>query len=377
MPAFRVGILGATGAVGQKFIRLLQDHPWFTITALGASERSAGQAFREAAVWREPSFLSDHVASMVVRTCVPEEFDDVDFVFSGLDSGVAGQVEPAFAAAGITVISNAKNFRMHPDVPLVIPEVNPSHLDWVKRQDWAGWGSEEGSLPDSAKGPTLDSAQKSATQKGFIVTNPNCVAIPLTMSLKPLYDAFGVKQVTVTSMQAISGAGYPGVPSMDIMGNLIPYIPDEESKIIEEPLKMLGVPAGSGNEFPIYPTAVRVPVLEGHTLAMVVELDRGGVTEEMVQAAMTEYLSPVADEDLPSAVDPAIIVHTDPFSPRPRQHADQASGMATHVGRIRCTETDKGTIVSYITMAHNTIRGAAGAAILNAELLVSKGYFSA
>ena len=360
MPAFRVGILGATGAVGQKFIRLLQDHPWFTITALGASERSAGQAFREATVWREPSFLSDQVASMVVRACVPEEFDDVDFVFSGLDSGVAGEVEPAFAAAGISVISNAKNFRMHPDVPLVIPEVNPSHLDWVKRQNWSGEGAVD---------------QNSAKKKGFIVTNPNCVAIPLTMSLKPLYDAFGVKQVTVTSMQAISGAGYPGVPSMDIMGNLIPYIPDEESKIIEEPLKMLGVPAGSGNEFPIYPTAVRVPVLEGHTLAMVVELDRGGVTEEMVRAAMTDYVSPVADEDLPSTVDPAIIVHTDPFSPRPRQHADQASGMATHVGRIRCTETVQGTIVSYITMAHNTIRGAAGAAILNAELLASKGYF--
>lgn len=359
MPAFRVGILGATGAVGQKFIRLLQDHPWFTITALGASERSAGQAFREATVWREPTPLSDKVASMVVRACVPQAFADVDFVFSGMDSGVAGQVEPAFAAAGISVISNAKNFRMHPDVPLVIPEVNPSHLDLVKRQNWSG----EGTFTEAS------------TAKGFIVTNPNCVAIPLTISLKPLYDAFGVKQVTVTSMQAISGAGYPGVPSMDIMGNLIPYIPDEESKIIEEPLKMLGVPAGSGNEFPIYPTAVRVPVLEGHTLAMVVELDRGGVTEEMVRVAMTDYVSPVADEDLPSAVDPAIIVHTDPFSPRPRQHADQASGMATHVGRIRCTETDKGTVVSYITMAHNTIRGASGAAILNAELLASKGYF--
>jgi len=369
MPAFRVGILGATGAVGQKFIRLLQDHPWFTITALGASERSAGQAFQDATVWREPTSLSDNIASMVVRACVPEEFTDVDFVFSGLDSGVAGQVEPAFAAARISVISNAKNFRMHPDVPLVIPEVNPAHLDWVKRQSWTG------DLYES-KESANDSAGSSEARKGFIVTNPNCVAIPLTMSLKPLYDAFGVKEVTVTSMQAISGAGYPGVPSMDIMGNLVPYIPDEESKIVEEPLKMLGVSAGSGNEFPIYPTAVRVPVLEGHTLAMVVKLDRGGVTEEMVRTVLSEYSSPVADSDLPSAVDPAIIVHTDPFSPRPRQHADQASGMATHVGRIRCTETDKGTIVSYITMAHNTIRGAAGAAILNAELLASKGFFS-
>lgn len=361
MPAFRVGILGATGAVGQKFIRLLQDHPWFTITALGASERSAGQAYREATVWREPSSLADDVASMVVRECTPDVFEDVDFVFSGMDSSVAGTVEPAFAAAGLSVISNAKNFRMHSDVPLVIPEVNPSHLDWVKRQTWSG-SSESG----------VDSSR---VKKGFIVTNPNCVAIPLTMSLKPIYDAFGVKKVTVTSMQAISGAGYPGVPSMDIMGNLIPYIPDEESKIIEEPLKMLGIPLGSGNEFPIYPTAVRVPVLEGHTLSMVVELDRGGVSADMIRSVWTEYRSPVAEMDLPSAVDPAVVVHTDPFSPRPRQHADQASGMATHVGRIRCVESSAGTIVSYVTMAHNTVRGAAGAAILNAELLAAKGFF--
>lgn len=386
MPVLRVGILGATGAVGQKFIRLLDGHPWFRVARLGASDRSAGRPYAEATAWRESSGLPVGIAEMEVAPCEPGFFGDVDLVFSGLDSKAAVQIEPAFAAAGIPVVSNAKTFRMHPDVPLVVPEVNPDHMDWVTRQEWWPGG-------------------------GFIVTNPNCVAIPLVMALKPVHDRFGIREITLTSMQAISGAGYPGVSAMDILGNVIPHIADEEEKVKEEPLKILGI--RDPGDLPIHPTCTRVPVADGHTLAIRMQLaaDAGAAD---VEAALREFRSPVAGLGLPGAMERPLVVHEDPFSPRPARHAEDGAGMLTHVGRIRddgywvsrsggavpvhravadpdaagnapgeaagpeqggsATVRRAGSGISLVVMAHNTIRGAAGAAILNAELLVAKGY---
>jgi aspartate-semialdehyde dehydrogenase len=358
MTAFRVGILGATGAVGQKFIRLLDGHPWFKVAAVGASGRSAGKSYAEATDWREHAPMPEDVAALTVGECHPDAFQGVDFVFSGLDSSVADTVEPLFAAAGRSVISNTKSFRMHPDVPLVVPEVNPSHLDWVTRQSWGSAGDGNGT-----------GGSAGLSQGGFIVTNPNCVVVPLVMALKPLQDAYGVSDVTVTSMQALSGAGYPGVSAMDILGNLIPYIPGEEDKIREEPLKILG-----DSTLSIRSTAVRVPVANGHTLSVHLTLGREGVTVDDIKATLSSYASPIAGMGLPSAGLHTIMLHDDPFSPRPVPHAMSHEGMPTHVGRIRQDHSGGGeTQISFICMAHNTIRGAAGGAILNAEVLVAKG----
>lgn len=350
MPDYNVGILGATGAVGQKFIRLLQDHPWFKISALGASSRSAGKPYAEAANWIESMEMPTEVADIEVLTCEPENFPDIDFVFSGLDSSVAGDVELAFAKAGIPVISNAKNFRTDPSVPLLIPEVNPDHIGLIDTQTFTSDGS------------------------GWIVTNPNCVAVPLTTSLKPLHDIYGVKSAIVTSMQAISGAGYPGVPSLDILGNVIPHISGEESKIVAEPLKMLGTLSNgelTHASFPVQATATRVPVINGHLLSVAVELNEKPASEEEVIRHYKSWESPVKDLDLPSAPDFPIYYHDSPFYPQPRLHADSEKGMRTSVGKMRESNV---LDLSYIAMAHNTVRGAAGGAILNAELLVRKEY---
>lgn len=346
---FKAGILGATGAVGQKFIRLLENHDWFKIQALGASERSAGKPYKEAANWIESTPMPKKVADLEVRNCISSDFDDVDFVFSGLDSSVASEVEKDFAEAGIPVISNAKNYRTHPNVPLLIPEVNPDHIDMIKTQTF----TEDGS--------------------GWIVTNPNCVAVPLTMSLRPLYDNFGIKSLIVTSMQAISGAGYPGVPSLDILGNVVPFIGGEESKIVEEPQKMLGKFTDGAIDhatFPVQATATRVPVLNGHMLSVTVELENEA-DEKDVKQALKEWKSPIANFRLPSAPDYPLHVYDDDRYPQPRLHADSEKGMQTAIGRVRKSNV---LSLSYIAMAHNTIRGAAGGAILNAELLVKKNY---
>lgn len=359
MTAFRVGILGATGAVGQKFIRLLDGHPWFKVAAVGASARSAGKSYADAADWREHAPMPEDVAALTVVECGPDAFQGIDFVFSGLDSSIADTVEPLFAAAGMSVISNTKSYRMHPDVPLVVPEVNPGHLDWVVRQSWTSAGAE----------PVVSGGAEGRSGRGFIVTNPNCVVVPLVMALKPLQDAYGVSDVTVTSMQALSGAGYPGVSAMDILGNLIPYIPGEEDKIRKEPLKILGEEGIS-----IRSTAVRVPVANGHTLSVHLTLGREGVTVDDVKATLSSYRSPIAGMGLPSAGLHTIMLHEDPFSPRPVPHAVSHEGMPTHVGRIRQDDSGGGkTKISFICMAHNTIRGAAGGAILNAEVLAAKG----
>ena len=349
MANYSVGILGATGAVGQKFIRLLENHPWFKIKALGASERSAGKSYREAANWVEGTPMPESISALMVRNCVSSEFDDVDFVFSGLDSSVATEIETDFAKAGIPVISNARNFRTNPTVPLLIPEVNPDHIDLIKEQTFTSDGS------------------------GWIVTNPNCVVVPLTTTLKPLNDAFGVEAVIVTSMQAISGAGYPGVPSLDILGNVIPFIGGEEPKIHQEPLKLLGKYNGKSIDhasFPVQATATRVPVINGHLLTVTVKLKNKADAKE-AEKVMRNWESPIAGLGLPSAPAKPIAVHDDERYPQPRLHADSENGMQTAVGRMRDANVFD---ITYVTMAHNTVRGAAGGAILNAELLVKKGF---
>lgn len=352
MHSYQIGILGATGAVGQKFIRLLEDHPWFTITKLGASKRSSGKPYKQAAHWIEKTEQPSDIAELNVAGCQPSEFKDVDFVFSGLDSSVAGDIEQEFAAAGIPVISNAKNYRMHDQVPLLIPEVNPGHADLIKKQSFSSDGS------------------------GWIVTNPNCVSVPLTMSLKPLADAFGIHSVVLTSMQSVSGAGYPGVPSLDVVANVVPYIGGEEPKVQIESNKLLGRINGDTteySEFPIQATTVRVPTIEGHLLSVSVKLKHPPSDIEDAKRAFTEWSNPIAHLDLPSSPDLPVRLYEEERYPQPRLHADREGGMQTAVGRLR-----KGTVMDlgYVTMAHNTIRGAAGGAILNGELLAAKGFFS-
>lgn len=347
---FNVGILGATGAVGQKFIRLLQDHPWFKIEALGASERSAGKSYREAAHWIEDIELPEQIAQIEVTECDPAHFKGVDFVFSGLDSSVATEIERDFAEAGIPVISNAKNYRMFDSVPLLVPEVNPDHVELIKSQNFTENGN------------------------GWIVTNPNCVCVPLAMSLRPVYDAFGIESVIVTSMQAVSGAGYPGVASLDILGNAVPFIGGEEDKIHTEPLKLLGsLNSGSIDmaDFGVQATAVRIPTIDGHMLSVAVKLKKKPANISEVEEAIKNWKNPIADLDLPFAPAHPIKLYRENRFPQPRLHATLENGMQLGMGRLRM-----GSIfdISYIAMAHNTIRGAAGGAILNAELLVSKGY---
>lgn len=348
----KVGILGATGAVGQKFIRLLQNHPWFKIEALGASERSAGKKYKRAANWVEDVSLPENVAEMTVVKCEPPAFKNVDFVFSGLDSSVAGDIEEAFARAGIPVISNAKNFRMDNTVPLLVPEVNPDHVELINTQKFTTDGS------------------------GWIVTNPNCVAVPLSLALKPLHDAFGIETVVLTTMQAVSGAGYPGVPSLDILGNVVPFISGEEPKIKPETQKLLSNLHDGKLDQPdikLSATATRVPTINGHMIAATVKLQRTPSSISEVAQTLKNWSNPIADLDLPSSPKEVIKLHEDDRYPQPRLHADQEGGMQLHMGRLRESEVFD---LSFVAMSHNTIRGAAGGAILNAELLVKKGFLS-
>lgn len=351
MHSYDIGVLGATGAVGQKFIRLLEDHPWFTIKALGASERSAGKPYREAAHWIEPTELPAAVADIEVTTCEPTRFQGLDFVFSGLDSSVATDIERNFAEAGIPVISNAKNYRMDETVPLLVPEVNPDHISLIETQTFTDNGS------------------------GWIVTNPNCVCVPLAMSLRPFYDTFGIEAVVLTSMQAVSGAGYPGVASLDILGNVVPHIGGEEDKIHTEPLKLLGFldeattiqPA----TFKVQATAVRVPTIAGHLLSVSVKLKERPADLDDLRRAVLSWENPIEKLDLPTAPDEPIHLYGEPRFPQPRLHANREGGMQLGLGRLRM---DSVFDISYLALAHNTIRGAAGGAILNAELLAEKGY---
>ncbi|PEN12804.1 aspartate-semialdehyde dehydrogenase [Longibacter salinarum] len=349
MPSFNVGILGATGAVGQTFIRLLEDHPWFTVTALAASERSAGKPYREAANWLSGKRMPDAVAELEVTTTEPSEMD-CDFVFSGLSSSVAGDVEKAFAEAGFPVISNAKNYRMQEDVPLLIPEVNADHARLVENQDW---GSD-----------------------GFIVTNPNCSTVGLVCALRPLVDAFGVEKVQVTMLQALSGAGYPGVSSLDALGNVIPYIGGEEDKLATEPRKILGQ-LENGEIRPadmvVSAQCNRVPVRQGH-LACISVACTEPVNVTDVTDALESYRSPLTSEDLPSVPDAFLRVMDEVDAPQPLRHVKNGNGMTVSIGRIQECPVNH---VKFVALSHNTIRGAAGGAVLNAELLARDGYLSA
>ncbi|MBM3262704.1 MAG: aspartate-semialdehyde dehydrogenase [candidate division Zixibacteria bacterium] len=347
----RVGILGATGAVGQRFAQLLENHPWFAVTALSASERSAGKPYTEAVNWRLDTPIPSELAGMVVSACEPNLPCDV--VFSGLDSSVAGPIEEQFATAGYAVISNSRNHRMDEDVPLLIPEVNPDHTAIIPHQ-----------------------RRRRGYGRGFIATNPNCSTVGLTMALKPLADRFGVRQVSVATMQALSGAGYPGVSSMDVLDNVLPYIKDEEEKMEREPLKLLGRCDGERFEPLVLTVSAqcnRVHVLDGHLECVSVKLEKKAEPEEVNDAFRTFSGLPQA-LGLPFAPARPIVLREEADRPQPRFDRDTEHGMAVVVGRVRpCRLLD----FKFLALVHNTIRGAAGAAVLNAELLKAQGYIGA
>lgn len=346
MQKYRVGILGATGAVGQRFVQLLANHPWFELTALAASERSAGKTYGQAVKWVLDEPMPEALRGMRVQDVYSNL--PCDILFSALDAEVAGEIEERFASAGYAVLSNSKNHRMDPDVPLLIPEVNSHHIEILSKQK-----------------ERLGSA-------GFIATNPNCSTTGLVMALKPLHDAFGLSKVMVTTMQALSGAGYPGVASLDITENVIPYIGGEEEKVEAEPRKILASLSPSGfipAEIKISAQCNRVAVRDGHTECITVEL-KNKVPIEDVKRAFKEFKSDIASLDLPSAPERCLELREEQDRPQPRKDRNTGGGMTVVVGRLR-----PDTVLDYrfLVLVHNTIRGAAGGSILNAELLAAKG----
>ena len=340
-----VGILGATGMVGQQFIACLANHPWFKVDYLGASERSQGKAYRDAAAWRLAAPCPDDVASKIVEQAAPGNAPKL--VFSGLDSSVAGEIEAAFAAAGHIVVSNSRNYRMEQTVPLLIPEINADHLALLKVQSAAtGW-------------------------KGNIVTNPNCSTVVLAMALAPLRQ-FGLETTMVTTLQAISGAGYPGVPSWDILGNVIPFISGEEDKVETEPRKILGTCTGDRIEnhpVRLSATTTRVPVQNGHTMSVSVGLTQKPTPDAVIEA-WRSFRGRPQELDLPTAPKQPVVYLEEANRPQPTLDAGRDGGMTVSVGRLRrCPLFD----YKFMALGHNTIRGAAGVAILNAELLQAEG----
>jgi aspartate-semialdehyde dehydrogenase len=338
-----VGVLGATGVVGQQFVARLCRHPWFVPTWLAASERSEGRNYAEAASWRLPQPLPEAVAGLPVEPCTPGRGPRL--VFSALDAAVAGEIEAAFAAAGHVVVSNARNFRLDPLVPLLVPEANADHLALIVEQRAArGWS-------------------------GAIVTNPNCSTVFLAMVLAAL-RRFEPRAAIVTTLQAVSGAGYPGVASLDILGNVVPFIPGEEEKLEVETRKILGADGGRAPH-PVVVSAqtTRVPVLDGHTEAISIAF---GTRPELdaVRGALRNFRGRPQELKLPSAPEPPIVLLDADDRPQPRLDAGRGDGMSVSVGRLRrCPVLD----VKLVALGHNTVRGAAGAAILNAELMASEG----
>ncbi|HEY9136686.1 MAG TPA: aspartate-semialdehyde dehydrogenase [Terriglobus sp.] len=342
----KVGILGATGTVGQRFIQVLDQHPWFEITWIAASDRSAGKRYADAAKWKLDTPLPARIAEMVLQPNTPaaNTGEVPKIIFAALDSDIARELEPQFADAGCAVISNSSAFRMTPDVPLVVPEVNAEHLPLLKQQ-----------------------AVYTSTNGGYIVTNPNCSAIGLVLALKPLEERFGIDALFVSTMQAVSGAGYPGVPSLDILGNVVPFIKSEEEKLQEEVGKLLGT--FNGNGIDMLPAKVsahcnRVAVVDGHTECVSIKFKKP-VTREEILAAWAEF-KPLAELHLPTAPAQPVIFTDVPDRPQPRFDVGAGNGMSTTVGRLReCPLLDW----KFVLLSHNTLRGAAGAAVLNAEVL--------
>lgn len=347
-----VGILGATGTVGQRFIQLLNRHPWFEVTALAASDRSAGQQYVDACHWLLPESMPQRVRHLVVNPLEPNL--DCRLVFSALPSSIAGPIEKRFAEAGYVVCTNAAPHRLDPHVPLLIPEVNPDHTQLIPvQQQQRGWN-------------------------GFIVASANCTTTQLVVSLKPLHDAFGLDKVSVVTLQAISGAGYPGVPAADILGNVIPFIKGEEEKVEHESLKLLGTLSDgriTGASFVTSAQCNRVAVRDGHTecvsIAFAREKTTGTPSVAGVIAALEGFSGPPDATDLPSSPGRPIVVLREDDRPQPLRDCEVGNGMLTSVGRVRpCPVFD----VKFVVLGHNTLRGAAGGAIHNAELLVAQGW---
>jgi aspartate-semialdehyde dehydrogenase len=345
---WRAGVLGATGVVGQRLVKLLSDHPWFTLTAVAASERSSGKCYAEAVRWHLDGPIPEVARDLSVKGL--ETNLDCDFVFSALDSSVAGEAEENFARAGYPVVSNSKNHRMDPDVPLLIPEVNAAHLDAIPLQQ-----------------------KNRGYSSGFIVTNPNCSTAGLVLVLKPLADAFGLDKIFVVTLQAVSGAGYPGVASLDIHGNVIPFISGEEEKMEAEPQKLLGkwdgsrfINAGLG----LSAHCNRVHVVDGHLECVSLSLKKIASLGE-VREALRNFTVSAELASLPSAVRNPVVVVEEDDRPQPRRDVNAGNGMAAVVGRVReCPLLD----VKLTLLSHNLVRGAAGAALLNAELLAARGF---
>jgi len=350
MQRLEVGILGATGTVGQRFVQLLENHPWFELRWLAASDRSAGKRYREACSWQLEGPPPAEAADRIVEECVPGKGPKL--VFSSMASNLAGDIEREFAAAGHIVVSNSSHYRMTPDVPLLVPEINPDHLGLLPvQQRERGW-------------------------QGAIITNPNCAAVVLVMPLAALRP-YGIKRVMVTTFQAVSGAGYPGVPSLDIVGNVIPYIDgDEEKKVESEPQKILGeLEDGRIRPLPFTVSAScnRVPTIDGHVVTASVELEQRPGREEILRA-LCSFSGLPQERQLPSAPRRPIQLMDAPDRPQPRKDAGLEKGMATAVGRLReCNILDW----KFVALSHNVLRGAAGAALLNAELMRSEGLLGA
>ncbi len=346
MNKIEVGVLGATGMVGQEFVSFLQNHPWFEMKWAGASDRSSGKKYREATSWRLDGVMPESVADLTVEDSKPGNAPRL--LFSAMDASVATDIERAFAAAGHVVVSNSKNHRMEPDVPLLVPEANADHLKLIPVQ------------------------QRNRGWKGQIVTNPNCSTAVLTLPLAA-FKRFGITRVIVSTMQAVSGAGYPGVPSLDILGNVIPFIGGEEEKMQQETQKILGDYRGDHIE----PLAARVsahcnrvPVIDGHTETVSVELASKPSREELI-AALASFTAAPQERKLPSAPQRPVIYMEQPDRPQPRRDVERENGMTSFVGRLRpCPALDW----KFVVMGHNTVRGAAGAAVLNAELMYSEGF---
>ncbi len=342
MSKYRVGILGATGTVGQRFCQLLEDHPQFEITALAASDRSVGKPYFEACPWKLKTKMPEGVRNIEVAPITPPL--DCDIVFSSLPSSVARETEEAFARDGYPVISNSSCYRMEEDVPLLIPEINHEHLALIEIQQ-----------------------QNRGFDRGFIVTNPNCAVMSFAPPLAALDRAFGVRDTVITTLQAVSGAGYPGVSSMDIIDNVLPYIAGEEPKAETEAQKILGEFNGRSidkADFTVSAHCFRVNVVDGHTASVRVKLDRPATLEDVIEA-----MKSFPGLGLYSSPEEFIVVSEEPSRPQPRLDRNNGDGMSITVGRIL---PDNIFDYGFVALSHNTVRGAAGAAVLNAELLVDR-----